>query len=246
MQSPAGDGHFPHEGVSSQHAYDEDNPFYLHHSDNPDTVLVSQPLTGENYEVWHRAMIIALAAKNKLGFVDGFIPKPTSPKSLVVSWGRCNNMVLSWLLNSLHKTLSSIVVFANNAVHVWTELKIRFSQSNAPRLYQIQMQIINCKQLQCSISVYYTQLKSLWDEYNSYVILPTYDCGAMRQVKEIYEQQRLLEFLMGLNESYTAIRSQILLMEPSPSIPRAYALLVQEERQREVHVSLPSESISAI
>ncbi|XP_031504181.1 uncharacterized protein LOC116266877 [Nymphaea colorata] len=107
------------------------------------------------------------------------------------------------------------------------------------------MQIINCKQLQSSICVYYTQLKSLWDEYDSYVILPTCDCGAMRQVKEIHEQQRLLEFLMELNESYSAIHSQILLMEPTPSIPRAYSLLVQEERQREVHVSLPSESISA-
>jgi len=39
---------------------------------------------------------------------------------------------------------------------------------------------------------------------------------------------------MGLNSSYTAIRGNILMMTPFPSINQAYSLLVQEERQRQV------------
>ncbi|KAH7572639.1 hypothetical protein JRO89_XS04G0284500 [Xanthoceras sorbifolium] len=37
------------------------------------------------------------------------------------------------------------------------------------------------------------------------------------------DQQKLKQFLMGLNESYNAIRGQILLMNPLPSIRQAYA-----------------------
>lgn len=40
---------------------------------------------------------------------------------------------------------------------------------------------------------------------------------------------------MGLNESYSIVRSQILLMDPLPTVNKAYALLLQEERQRSVH-----------
>lgn len=46
------------------------NPLYLHHSDNPGLVLVSQLLTGENYNSWSLALSIALSMKNKLGFIN--------------------------------------------------------------------------------------------------------------------------------------------------------------------------------
>ena len=43
-----------------------------------------------------------------------------------------------------------------------------------------------------------------------------------------------MQFLMGLNDSYSQIKGQILLMEPVPSINKFYSLLIQEERQRRV------------
>ncbi|CAJ2671312.1 unnamed protein product [Trifolium pratense] len=43
-----------------------------------------------------------------------------------------------------------------------------------------------------------------------------------------------MDFLQGLNDSYTSVRSQILLMDPLPSVPKAYSLLLQEERQRSI------------
>jgi len=39
---------------------------------------------------------------------------------------------------------------------------------------------------------------------------------------------------MGLNSSYTAIRGNILMMIPFPSMSQVYSLLIQEERQRQV------------
>jgi len=39
---------------------------------------------------------------------------------------------------------------------------------------------------------------------------------------------------MGLNESYTSVRGNILMMTPLPTLSQIYSLLTQEERQRQV------------
>lgn len=66
----------------------------------------------------------------------------------------------------------------------------------------------------------------------------------MKMNVENLKQQRLFQFLMGLNESYSIVRSQILLLKPLPSVNQAYSLLIQEEGQRHnaEKVSLISES----
>ena len=51
---------------------------------------------------------------------------------------------------------------------------------------------------------------------------------------------------MGLNEVYTVIRGNILMMNPLPSTAQAFSLLIQEEKQREYRPAsrTPMESIS--
>ncbi|KAL0283794.1 UNVERIFIED_CONTAM: hypothetical protein Sangu_2866600 [Sesamum angustifolium] len=43
-------------------------------------------------------------------------------------------------------------------------------------------------------------------------------------------------FLMGLNEEYDTVRSQILVTEPLPSINKAYSMILRVERQKQVHM----------
>ncbi|KAL4334339.1 hypothetical protein GQ457_07G008280 [Hibiscus cannabinus] len=50
------------------------NPYYLHQSDNPSMVLVTQSLTNDNYNSLRRFMQMVLSANNKIGFVDVSIP----------------------------------------------------------------------------------------------------------------------------------------------------------------------------
>jgi len=115
------------------------NPYYLHHSDNPGQVLVSQQLTGENYANWSRAMLFALSVKNKLGFVDGSIPEPQgTDNNLLNPWARNNNMVISWILNSVSKEISASIIFAASAREIWVDLRDRFQQRNGPRIFQLE------------------------------------------------------------------------------------------------------------
>ncbi|KAA8518376.1 hypothetical protein F0562_015741 [Nyssa sinensis] len=128
------------------------SPYFLHHGDSPGAVLVSQPLTGDNYSTWSRSMSMALSAKNKLGFIDGSISRPSQQTDkLFDAWSRCNNMVLSWILNSVSKDLAASIIFIDTAAAVWKDLKERFSQSNAPRIFQLQQAISSLSQNQQSV-----------------------------------------------------------------------------------------------
>ncbi|KAI3842689.1 hypothetical protein MKX03_027353 [Papaver bracteatum] len=101
------------------------DPYFIHHSDNPSTSLVTPVLSGDNYGTWIRAITMALRAKNKLGFVDGTLVKPSSdadPKD-VASWERSNDLVSSWLLHSFAPDIRNSILYAATAHEIWKDLR---------------------------------------------------------------------------------------------------------------------------
>lgn len=64
-------------------------------------------------------MLIALCVKNKLGFIDGSIIKPTITDVLLRAWIRNNNVVISWILNSVSKEISASVMYSESAHDIW-------------------------------------------------------------------------------------------------------------------------------
>lgn len=178
-------------------------------------------------------MTLALNSKNKLGFVNGTIKAPseeTDPADYA-TWSRCNDMVHSWIINTVNPEIADSVIYYPTAHEVWEDLHERFSQGNAPRIFEIQREIACLRQEQQSVSAYYTKLKGLWDELASYSEISR---GAQA------EQQRIMQFLMGLNDTYSSVRGQILLMNPLPTVRQAYAAISQEEKQRSLCASHPA------
>ena len=60
-----------------------------------------------------------------------------------------------------------------------------------------------------------------------------------------HKRRKLMQFLMGLNESYNAIQGQILLMNPLPDVAKAYSSIIQEEKQRSLGVTCETTENSA-
>ncbi|KAL0369646.1 UNVERIFIED_CONTAM: hypothetical protein Sangu_0282700 [Sesamum angustifolium] len=51
-----------------------------------------------------------------------------------------------------------------------------------------------------------------------------------------------MQFLMGLNDVYDHVRTQILVMDPLPSVNKAYRMILLVEKQRQVNLGLKDES----
>ncbi|XP_040988993.1 uncharacterized protein LOC121236615 [Juglans microcarpa x Juglans regia] len=149
----------------------------------------------------------ALRAKNKLDFINGSLSQPTDPDNpLLDLWECCNDMVVSWIQNSINPSLKSSVIFVDNARDIWVDLQEPFSQQNGPRIFQLKMALAALSQDHDSVSIYYGKLKSLWDELAIYDPIPVCNCGTMKILLDRYQRDSVLQFLMGLHDSYSSIR----------------------------------------
>ncbi|KAL0368359.1 UNVERIFIED_CONTAM: hypothetical protein Scaly_1054800 [Sesamum calycinum] len=50
-------------------------------------------------------------------------------------------------------------------------------------------------------------------------------CGAAKELSELRERDHLMQFLMGLNDTFEGIRGQILMLEPLSIVSKTYAMV---------------------
>jgi len=206
---------------------------YLNTADTSGAVLVSIQLTGsENYSVWSRSMRIAILGRNKLGFIDGRCRKENFGPNLSDLWERCNAIVLSWIMNCVSKELLSGIVYSSDVCAVWNDLKERFDKADGSRIFQLHREIATMSQGTSSISEYFTRLRLRWAEFDSLALFPDCNCAGSRGFRDFMNRQKLLQFLMGLNESYEQARGHILMLILIPSVNQAYSMMIERESQR--------------
>jgi hypothetical protein len=149
---------------TSELVLDQSSPFFVHPGDGPSSVTVTPVLNGSNYHSWARAMRRALGAKMKLEFVDGTIPPVLDEFDPTYrSFNRCNMLVLSWILNSVSPSISQSIIFMDNAIDVWNDLKERFSQGDLVRVSELMQEIYALQQDSKSVTTFYSELKILWE-----------------------------------------------------------------------------------
>ncbi|XP_075083553.1 uncharacterized protein LOC142167287 [Nicotiana tabacum] len=186
---------------------DHNHPLFLQARDAPGLVLIPIKLTGpENYALWSRTMKLAIRGKEKLGFVDGNYVKSKYRGELAEQWNKCNAIVLSWI-GTISSELMPSRVFVSDA-----------------------------KKGTDTVTTYFSKIKDFWDELDILAPLSSCDCEEARPSIEHLKSQRLLQFLMGLNESYSSIRSNILSGRPVFRVNEVCAIVTQEESQSNLGV----------
>jgi hypothetical protein len=216
-----------------------DSFFYVHPSEGPNFVVVTPLLNGSNYLAWSRSMRRALGAKNKLAFVDGTLPIPDLQDLNRSAWERCNHLIHSWIINSVTEQIAQTLVFHENCFDVWQDLQERFSKIDRIRIATIRSSINNLKQGSKSVLDYFIEMKALWEELHSHRPIPSCTCvhqcrcAAMRDARNFFLEDQVIQFLTGLNSEFSVVKTQILLMDPLPSLNKVYSLVVQEESNHE-------------
>ncbi|XP_023745024.1 uncharacterized protein LOC111893187 [Lactuca sativa] len=234
MAGEKGDGSKKPEGGET---IDTNSPYYIHASDYPKQMQVNDVLNDNNYNEWKQKMRNFLLAKNKMGLVDGSIEKPEVSSPMHTAWIRADAMIKGWLTTAMEKDIRTSVRYANTSSEIWQDLEERFEKEGAPRAYELKQLLNVTRQDGNSVSNYYTKLKSIWDELQ--MVLPSprctcegCDCGIEKKLNELREKERTYEFLMGLDDEFSVIRTQVLAMKPTPPIGTVYHLLAEDEQQR--------------
>ncbi|XP_057418214.1 uncharacterized protein LOC130712396 [Lotus japonicus] len=150
-------------------------------------------------------MTLALNGKNKLGFVDDTLVQPPPDDPQFRAWTPNNYIVASWLINTINKEISTSVIYSITAAGIWHDLQTRFEQRNGPRIFQLCKYLMHCMQGTLSMSKYYTRIKTLWEELGEYWPVHHCNCGGGQPLLDHYQNEYVLMFLMGLNESFSHI-----------------------------------------
>jgi len=210
------------------------DPYYIHPSDNPGMQLVSNPLTLNNYLLWSRSMLIALKAKNKVGFVNGTCKKPdTEDADAYSQWTFVDSMVISWILNSMVKELHEAYMYSNTARDLWVELEEKFGEIDRPRIFQLKKQLTTMKQGNDSLALYSNKMKKIWEELNCLEPQPRCTCDAKEKTEEMHSSNQVMQFLMGLGDAYEGVVSNILMMDPMPPFNKIYSMVSRIEKQKD-------------
>ncbi|XP_019173203.1 PREDICTED: uncharacterized protein LOC109168605 [Ipomoea nil] len=96
-------------------------------------------------------------------------------------------------------------VHLDTASDVWNDLRRRFAQCDAQRISALKNDIYNLKQGNFSVSDYYT--------------------------REEREVDHVIRFLQGLSDDYSALKANVLVLEPLPEVYKVYVMAEKTERQ---------------
>ncbi|VFQ79417.1 unnamed protein product [Cuscuta campestris] len=216
--------------------HDPTSLYYIHPSESAGNSLTKHVLKGDNYDVWEKTIVNALEGRSRVGFLTptGF-PKPTDEQDLA-AWKANNSIICSWICNNVDEHIQPSIISHKVAHELWLDLKTRYGGSNGPRIHQLKSELQSLRQKGQTVVVYYNQFVTIWNKlYGS--VDPTCGCrcepAALIRARE--EQEKTHHFLLGLDdEQFGHIRSQLIATEPVPDIHRAYALIVQEERHKNI------------
>ncbi|XP_016205167.1 uncharacterized protein LOC107645609 [Arachis ipaensis] len=225
-----------HIAKTSNPVQDPTNAYFLHPSENSGIPITTVVLTGQNYSTWSREMWRALKSKNKIKFVDGSITKPESTDPLFEIWERCNTYVIGWINLSLSPDIRQSVTWNNLASDLWLDLKQRNYQGDRYRVGELYEELYTLRQGELDVTSYYTKLKTIWEEIDNFRQIPSCECGITCQcdlgvIRSQREEDRIVKFLRGLNEQYSNVRSQIMLLDKLPSLNVVLSKLTQQKRQ---------------
>ncbi|KAL0303759.1 UNVERIFIED_CONTAM: Retrovirus-related Pol polyprotein from transposon RE2 [Sesamum radiatum] len=179
----------------------------------------------------------------KLGFIGGSLPRPAVGSTSLEQWRRVDLMVTSWIWNSMSKDIVESFMYCATSRELWIAIHARYGRSNGPMVYQLQREISIVSQQDLDLTTYLTKVTKLWNELSCFKPAPRCKCGACtcgvnKEIEDDMASTQLVQFLMGLHESFNNERSQILMLDPLPNIEKAFAMVYSFEKQRMVQDEL--------
>uniref|UniRef100_A0A803MT63 Retrotransposon Copia-like N-terminal domain-containing protein n=1 Tax=Chenopodium quinoa TaxID=63459 RepID=A0A803MT63_CHEQI len=110
---------------------------------------------------------------------------------------------------SMDEKIANSFTYIDSVEKLWNELKERYGETNAHVLYFLKKQVKNLEQEKVH-------------------------CELLKKFMEIQERNKVIDFVMGLSKKNVNIVGNIMAMEPLPSLNKAFHLVQQAEKQRQI------------
>ena len=210
----------------NQRQYSELNPPDM----NTNQRLCSVQLNDFNYLPWW-AVSLALGGRSRIEFIDKNHSAPDVQSSQYKSWFANDQMVQSWLLNTMEQHIAEIFSYSDSAADLWDAVKEMYgNQNNAARVFQLKKDISCLHQEGKSFVQYLGNMKSMWNELAIYRPHTTDTTILLKRA----EEDKIFQLLANLSSEYEDLRSRILMNSELPSFANVCATIQREQTRKKV------------
>ncbi|WVZ05533.1 hypothetical protein V8G54_018879 [Vigna mungo] len=85
-------------------------------------------------------------------------------------------MVVSWLVHSLSPSIRESIIWMDHALDIWNDMRNRFTKGDLARISNLQMETTTLSQGELSVTEFFTKLRVLWDDIDSFRPDPICTC----------------------------------------------------------------------
>ncbi|RVX13979.1 Retrovirus-related Pol polyprotein from transposon TNT 1-94 [Vitis vinifera] len=169
--------------------------------------ITAHKLNGQNYLQWSQSILMFIRGKEKDNYITGASAAPETTASTYKKWIAENNMVMSWLVNSMTADIGENFLSFDTAKEIWDTAKETFSdKENTSEIIQIEGILHDLRQGNLTVTEYFNTLTRLWRQLDT--------------------------FELGLNKNLDEIRGRIMGVKPLPSLREAFSEVCREESRK--------------
>ncbi|XP_028795942.1 uncharacterized protein LOC114751436 [Neltuma alba] len=202
-------------------------------------MIIAHKLNGSNYLQWSQSVLMYLRGRRKEEYITGEAPQLKPGDSNYNTWFAENNLVMTWLCNSMTVEISEGYLLAKTAKEIWDAARRTYSAiDNTAALFHIKRLQRELKQGSMTVTQYYTALTRLWQQLDMFDIHEWSCSGDAQLYRKIVEKERTYEFLLGLIDAFEDVRGRIMGLKPLPSLFEAFNMVKCEESRKQLRIYL--------
>lgn len=176
-------------------------------------------------------MTLAIGGRQKLSFISETAKVPAATSQEFESWLSQDQLVRSWLINSMEPKLQRIFQYSDSALNMWKAVRELYGDlNNSARVFQIKKDLAELKKGNQTFIEHLGNFKAKWNELDLYRPHTTDSKTILKRV----EEDKIFQLLYSLGPDYEDLQSHILMSPELPTLTAVCQTIQREETRRKV------------
>ncbi|PWA34949.1 ribonuclease H-like domain-containing protein [Artemisia annua] len=200
-----------------------------------DNLQINLKLNNQNYPLWTRMIRVAIGGKSKalLSHLTKDPPEPTHES--YETWEQEDLIVFSWLIQNIEPTIAGNLTEYPTAKTLWDALTTTYSSGKDKlQVFNLHVKANELKQEGKTLEEFWIALQGVWGEIKRIDPNPMTCTEDIKTYSKVRSEQKLFQFLHGLNRQFDPIKREILRLETLPSAETAYATVHKEAAHQNI------------
>uniref|UniRef100_A0A803LY61 Retroviral polymerase SH3-like domain-containing protein n=1 Tax=Chenopodium quinoa TaxID=63459 RepID=A0A803LY61_CHEQI len=194
-------------------------------------IQISEKLNHKNYTKWSKLMQLGIGGRGRLNHITTPPPPPEDPE--YTKWAQRDSIVISWVIENIEPELQNQFLDYPTARELWKRIETMYgSNKDGLQIFDLTVKANKIQQGTDPIEVYYSKLTAIWKEIDRRLPNPMTFPEDKTIFNRLNQQNRLYQFLAGLDETLDKDRRDLLHRDPLPTTEEAYASIRRELSRR--------------